>query len=529
MTLHADARRPDAAAARTARLRHAERWRELVDTFLPLEDGDSPWRFSRVAEADDPPQGFKLHVSATVLDAVAVMEACAPLLASTGTLFKAVASLDTLGQLNSGLRYGFSQVGKFMTVYPKDPEDAVRLAAELDRRTAGLRAPPVPYDLPYRDGGCVYYRYGGFAPLIVEESDGFRSPAIRDPTGKFVPDQRLPGKAVPDWIVNPFDPAAERFDSESPLLTQVLVYDILSQRGKGGVYRGVDIRETPATYCIVKEGRLHGETGWNGIDGRGLILHEERVLRQLPASVAAAEVRTAFDVEGHRYLVLEHIEGEPLVALCMRPRAKLRVEEALAAGAAAARVVARIHAAGWAWRDCKPANLMLTPEGAVRPLDFEGAVQLDDPCDEPYGTPAFTPPELRLGAVTGTNLPEDLYALGATIYQLLTSFQPDLDEVLAAGTFHDRRRPLGTLRKGVPRAARALVAALLDADPLRRPEAAEAAATLERYAGSLPAAEAPVRRRPRRSRQDPEVERLPGRDLRVVRNPRPRRRLAVAA
>ena len=515
--------------ADSTRVRNNERWRELLDTFLPLEDGDSPWRFSRAAEPDDPPQGFKLHVSATVLDAVAVMEACAPLLASTGTLFKSVETLDTLGQLNSGLRYGFCQVGKFMTVYPKNPEDAVRLAGELDRRTAEFRAPSVPYDLPYRDGGCVYYRYGGFAPLMVEESDGFRSPAIQDPKGKFVPDQRLPGKAVPDWVVNPFVPVAERVDPASPLLTQVLVYDLLSQRGKGGVYRGVDIRETPGTYCIVKEGRLHGETAWNGIDGRGLVLHEEHVLRQLPSSVAAAEVRTAFDVEGHRYLVLEHIEGEPLVALCSRPRAKLRVEEALATGAAAARAVASIHDAGWAWRDCKPANLMLTPEGAVRPLDFEGAVRLDEPSDEPYGTPAFTPPELRQGAVTGTNLPEDLYALGATIYQLLTSFQPELEEVLAAGTFHDCRRPLGTMRKGVPPSVRALVAALVDADPLRRPAAAEAAAILDRYAGALPAAKAPVRRRPRRSIGDPAVEALPGREVRVVRNPRRRRRLAVAA
>lgn len=527
-----DAQLREGEATAAVRRRHAERWRELVDTFLPVEDAGSPWRFSREAEPGDPPQGFKLHVSATVLDAVAVMEACAPVLASSGTLFKSVETLDTLAQLNSGLRHGFSQVGKFMTVYPRDPADAVRLAEQLDRCTAAFQAPAVPFDLPYRAGGCVYYRYGGFAPLIVEESDGSRSPAIRDPNGKFIADMRGPGRAVPDWAVNPFQPVPEPYHPSSPLLTQVLVYDVLSQRGKGGVYKGVDIRSTPATYCVVKEGRLHGETGWNGIDGRGLLLHEERVLRALPAEIGAAEVLSAFDLEGHRYLVLEQVDGEPLVAICSRPRAKLPVEEALAAAAAAARVVARIHVAGWAWRDCKPANLMLTRDRRLRPLDFEGAVRLDDPCHEPYGTPAFAPPELRQGAVTGSNLPEDLYALGATIYQLLTSFQPALDDaVLAAGTFHDRRLPVGVLRKGVPPAVRDLVAALLDEDPRRRPDAAEAAATLDRYAGSLPAPEAPVRRRPRRPRADDDepVERLPGRDLRVVRNPRRRRRLALAA
>jgi hypothetical protein len=521
----------DAKAFRERRRCNCERWDELVAQYLPLEEPDSPWRFSRVAATTDPAQGWKLHVSATVLNAVPVMEACAPLLEAHGLLYKAVRSLDVLAHLNSGLRYGFSQVGKFMTVYPSSDEQAVELAEALHERTAAFHSPPVPFDVPFRAGSCVHYRYGGFATIEIEESDGARSPAIRDPTGKLVPDLRAPGRAVPDWLVNPFGEQPRTVAPGAPLSTQVLVYDVLSQRGKGGVYRGVDIRDLPASFCILKEGRAAGETMWDGRDGRELLRYEETVLRALQDRVPVPRVLTSFDVDDNRYLALELVEGEALAALCVRPWRKLPVAQALACAAGAARVIAAIHAAGWVWRDCKPSNLVLTPEGSVRPIDFEGAVRVQEPCDLPYGTPAYAPPELRDGAVTGTNVPEDLYALGASIYHLLTSFQPEHDDaVLEAGTFHQWRRPVGVLRRGVPPPVRELVAELLATDPRRRPTATAAAELLERYAGEMPTVRAmppPPRKPRRRGRSDEEqerIERLPGANEVVLKNPRPRAR-----
>ena len=518
------------------RRRLRERWTALVDEYLPLDEPESPWRFSRMAQSRDPAQGWKLHVSATVLNAVPVMEACAPLLAARDALFKAVRTLDLLAQLNSGLRYGFSQVGKFMTVYPCDQAEALVLAEELHRVTAAFAAPAVPYDLPYRRDSCVHYRYGGFATIEIEESDGTRSPAIRDPDGKLVPDLRAPGRAVPDWAPDPFPNGEAPETSAVRLSSMVLVYDVLSQRGKGGVYRGVDIRELPARFCVLKEGRAHGETTWDGHDGRWLICYEEQVLQEIQDRVPVPRVLGAFDLDGNRYLSLELVEGEPLAALCARPWRKLPVSQALACAKGAAEAIASIHAANWVWRDCKPSNLVLTPEGVVRPLDFEGAVRVSEPCDLPYGTPAYAPPELRQGAVTGTNVPEDLYALGATIYHLLTSFQPEQDDaILEAGTFHAWRRPLGVLRKGVPNPVRELVAALLDGDPRSRPPAAEAIARLAPYAGDLPAVRAmpPPPRAPRRRRPkgapEPVLERLPGEAAIVLKNPRPRARRRAGA
>jgi hypothetical protein len=472
------------AQARETQEQLSARWEQLVREFLPVT-GDPPslWRYSREGRPDDAPQGFKLHVSATVLNAVEVFTAVAPWLRESGTLFKSVRSLHDLSVLNSGLRYGFSQVGKFMTVYPPDAASAVRMAATLHELTARFQAPAVPFDLPYAERGCVYYRYGAFRTIEIEEEDGRRTMAVRDPSGKLVPDRREPGHAVPAWAQNPFRVFHEPVDPASPLGTQVLVFEALSQRGKGGVYRAVDLRELPARFCVLKEARRNGDVTWDGQDARAFLRHEETMLRQLADRVPVPRPLGSFAVSGSEYLLLEFIDGQPLVARCADPRRKMPVPLALAYGVRVARLMASLHAAGCVWRDCKPLNLLETTTGELRPIDFEGAVLVDEPSEFPYGTPAYAPPEVREGAVTGTNLPEDLYALGATLYHLLTSYQPQSDDSgPAMGTFHERRLPLGRLRKGVPSRVRALVAELMHADPRRRPSAAHAAEVLAPFA-----------------------------------------------
>ena len=66
------------------------------------------------------------------------MFACArPILAKHKLLFKVPARLEFLARLNSGLAQ-FSQIGKFVTVYPRNDAEAVRLALELHAATRGL-------------------------------------------------------------------------------------------------------------------------------------------------------------------------------------------------------------------------------------------------------------------------------------------------------------------------------------------------------------------------------------------------------
>lgn len=453
-------------------------WAALCDQFLPLAPEHSIWRYSRETLPGDPEQGWKLHVSATLLKANYVLEAVGPLLRSSGVLFKAPASLGELEKLNNGLHYGYSQVGKFLTVYPRTTEEAVRLAEQLHRLTYQIPAPSVPFDSEYRPGSCVHYRYGAFKPVEAVSHTGERVFSIRDPDGNLAPDLRE-SASKPDWVSDPF--ATSRAwrsvgTRKTPLNTTFKAFRAMTQRGKGGVYQALDVRATPPQLCVLKEGRAQGEVGWDGRDGFWKVKHEGRVLASLAAAgVAVPRVYASFAAERNYYLALEYIAGESLEAWLSRRRRRLSLAHCLRRGIELALLLARIHETGWVWRDCKPGNLILTRDGELRPLDFEGACPTDRPDPSPWGTPSYVPPEWDAAFEGQSRLPQDLYSLGVNMHVLLAGCLPDVLPALS----------LKKLRPATPPSVLRLIAELLDPNPRRRPSARAVARRLKTALRSL--------------------------------------------
>jgi tRNA A-37 threonylcarbamoyl transferase component Bud32 len=401
--------------------RKAEReWERLCGAYLPVRVKDSIWRYSRHRNRDDLTQGWKLHVSATILSACPIFQAIAPYLKQRCIWFKAPKSLSQLHQLNCGIFYGFSQIGKFVTVYPQSPEAAVAVALDLHALTTKFAAPAVPYDNAFRNRSCVYYRYGSFSLRLQTTFRKKRVLAIARPDGKLVPDRREPGTAVPAWLRDPFRPrhSSAALELPTPLETDYTEYEALTQRGRGGIYQARDISSAQAKLCVIKEGRRHGETDWLGRDGFFRIKREAQVLKSKIAA-APGVVRT-FRANGCYYLVMEHISGRPLQQV-LASRQRLSSRRMLNYCSQMARIVADIHAAGWAWRDCKPDNFIIDKNNELRALDFEGACRLGEP-DPPWGaTPGYAPP--KRSWKSGGPEAMDLYALGTSMMQLIARTQ----------------------------------------------------------------------------------------------------------
>jgi serine/threonine protein kinase len=249
---------------------------------------------------------------------------------------------------------------------------------------------------------------------------------------------------------------------ESPLATTFRAFRALTQRGKGGVYQALDLSAERPRLCILKEGRRHGEPDWDGRDGRWRVRNEEKALTALRAfGVEVPRVYASFEVEGHFYLVTEFIEGVSLQSLLNKRLKRLPVGRALRYGFQLSVLLSRIHSAGWAWQDCKPSNLIVTKEGALRPVDFEGACSVNRPRPIPWVTHTFTPPESGEESSTQPRAADDLYALGVVIYHLLSGILPSMPNPA----------PLGALRRNVPAVVGQLVSELLDPNPQRRPAA----------------------------------------------------------
>jgi Protein kinase domain len=438
-------------------------WQELCARYLPVAPAGSVWRYNRERDPQDPEQGWKLHLPATVLNAATLLETVAAPLVGRGVQFKAPASLQELSRINCGLQHGYSQVGKCVTVYPRTTDEALALADELHELTYGIPAPAVPFDLRFRPDSNVYYRYGAFRRLTIEQSDGTSILALRDPQGNLIPDLRAGAAAQPAWVQNPFPTHSNRqYTDENPLKTTYRAFRALAQRGKGGVYQAFDLSVQPARFCLLKEGRGHGELGWDGRDGRWRVRHEEQVLATLQASgMCVPRVYGSFEMAGNYYLVTEFIEGESLQRLLDRRRRRLPVSVALRYGSEIAAILSGIHSAGWVWRDCKPSNFIMATHGIIRPIDFEGACPIEQPDPLPWGTPAFAPPASRSEHEARSSIFDDLYSLGAVIYLLLTGRLPEQTAPV----------PLQKLRREVPAEARELITELLLAPPRQRPGA----------------------------------------------------------
>jgi serine/threonine-protein kinase len=130
---------------------------------------------------------------------------------------------------------------------------------------------------------------------------------------------------------------------------------------------------------------------------------------------------------GRLYFAMEYVPGETLAERIAR--GPMPVEDALAAIRGAALGLREAHRSGFTHRDVKPSNLMLDAHGEVKVLDFglvstAAAGDADRPVEQTSlaGTPLYMAPEQARGEPI--DLRADIYALGATLYHLVSGKPP---------------------------------------------------------------------------------------------------------
>ncbi len=191
------------------------------------------------------------------------------------------------------------------------------------------------------------------------------------------------------------------------------------------------------TVWFVRDTRQKGST-WalKELDFSTVPLDERDEARKLFDREAAILVRLShpylprvvdrFHLDEREYLVMERVEG-PTLEHIYRTQKSLQENEVAGWGAQVCEVLDYLHSLDppVIYRDLKPANVMVMVRGgAIKLVDFgiARAMSTGKAGDTTaYGTPGYAPPEQYMGRAVPQS---DLYALGATLYQLLTRVEP---------------------------------------------------------------------------------------------------------
>jgi serine/threonine-protein kinase len=188
------------------------------------------------------------------------------------------------------------------------------------------------------------------------------------------------------------------------------------------------------------------------------------------------------DINGIHFIVMQYIEGRNVRQLVNgRP---LSLESALSIALQTAEALSAAHSRGIIHRDIKAGNVMVTPTGQVKVLDFGLAKLLDEEAARtsgihhteltevgvPYGTATYAAPEQARGDRVDSRA--DIFSTGVLLYEMLTGtwpFQGQTAIEVRHAVLHDEPAPLAKVRPGrVPVRLQPVLDKALAKDPRNR-------------------------------------------------------------
>ena len=264
-------------------------------------------------------------------------------------------------------------------------------------------------------------------------------------------------------------------------------YRVLEKIGEGGmgeVYKARDTRlDRTVAIKVLPPAMLADGTA------RARLLREARLASQLNHPHICT-VHDVGEADGQVYIAMELVEGQSLSARLAGEA--LPTEQVLRFGSQIADALAHAHAHGVVHRDLKSANVVITPEGRAKVLDFGLAKRLDEQnsdeitrlqasLTEPgmvVGTLGYMAPEQLRGEAADAR--SDIWALGVMLYEMASGARPFQGQTGFSLTSAILKEPHPPLPASVPAEVGATIARCLEKEPGRRyQQAGEVRAALD--------------------------------------------------
>ena len=256
---------------------------------------------------------------------------------------------------------------------------------------------------------------------------------------------------------------------------------LLGRGGMGDVYlaRDLTLQRDVAIKFLPADGADHGDT-------RKRLLHEAQAAAALDHPYICAVYEVGETPDGRGFIVMQYINGKTLAEVLRQ--GPMPVRDALVLGAQIAEALSLAHVRGIVHRDLKPQNVVVTPSGGPKLLDFGLAKQVHAVPFLPdaatlatqtiagiiKGTPAYMSPEqIQQRPVDGRS---DLFALGLLLYECLTgrrAFGGANALEIFGQILHVHPAPVSHLRSGLNEKHDEACRRLLAKDPADRFQSAD--------------------------------------------------------
>ncbi|MFC1652587.1 protein kinase [Planctomycetota bacterium] len=249
------------------------------------------------------------------------------------------------------------------------------------------------------------------------------------------------------------------------------IVEMIGRGGMGVVYRARDTKLDRSVAIKSLPAKLVDDP-----TSRARFQREARLLASLNHPNIAAIHHIVEPDERSGYLILEYVPGETLAQRIARE--PLTLEETLSIGYQVAKAVSAAHDKSVIHRDLKPGNIMITPEGMVKVLDFGLAkasasktITQKTTVTQPgrvLGTPAYMSPEQA--RAKDTDHRTDIWSFGCILYEMLTGHLPFEGETATdtLARIIEREPDWELLPEETPANIRTLLRRCLEKDPRQR-------------------------------------------------------------
>ena len=204
---------------------------------------------------------------------------------------------------------------------------------------------------------------------------------------------------------------------------------------------------------------------------------EAKRLRKLRNSHIVS-VHDLFEENGTAYYIMDYIDGENLAERMKRTGKPLPEQEVWKILAQVLDALKEAHSAGLLHLDIKPGNIMVDMSDNARLIDFGASKQIDDRTGGALTgtavarTPGYAPREQMEQSYKKMGPWTDIYALGATLYAILTNERPPLPSDIDDDDSDDKHEAL-PMPQGISKKMRDLIIRMMNTNRHRRPQSVD--------------------------------------------------------